>query len=180
MTPSLLHKLTPPNKSSSRSSWTKNVCDTSGMIQCSISGVRLECGAQPARRRKRSSPDVPLKFTFIVAVPSVPQYEVNCDDICSHQSFCEEECAFNYHTAMESTFVVISSTITNIFNSSNSELPRAPSASQPPQDTNSSGGPDHTMVTFGGILLVPDTIVVQEVSSFCDVGFASGNCSCGE
>ena len=158
----------------------QNVCDTAGMMQCSISDVRLECGVQPARRRKRSSPDIPLKFTFIVAVPSVPQSEVNCDDICSDQSFCEEDCAINYHTAVESTFVVVSDTITDIFNTNKTELSQTPGPSQSPQDTNVTEVEERPTVTFGGILLVPDTVVVQEVSSSCDVGFASRNGSCGE
>ena len=153
---------------------SQNLCGTSGMIQCSISDVTLECGDVTFKRRKRST-NFRLKFKFTVAIPALPRSEVDCNDYCVRQSYCEERCADNYNAAAESELVTVSNVIPEIFDRSNTDLPTAPI---PPD--NELPTEEDTAVTFGGILLVPDAVEVQNVTAFCDEGFTSSNDKCGK
>ena len=152
---------------------SQNLCGTSGMIQCSISDVTLECGEVMFKRRKRST-NFHLKFKFTVAVPAMPRSELDCNDYCVRQSYCEERCADNYNAAAESELFTVSNVISEIFDRSNTDLPTAVTADYELETE------DGSVVTFGGLLLVPDVVVVKNVSVFCDAGFMFSNDTCGK
>ena len=140
-----------------------------------MSDVTLECGDYTFKRRKRST-NFRLKFKFTVAIPAVPRCEVDCNDYCVRQSYCEERCADNYNAAAESELVTLSNVISEIFDRSNTDLPTAP----PMFPGYGLEGEDNSEIMFGGILLVPDAVEVKNVSAFCDVGFMSSNDKCGK
>ena len=154
--------------------FSQNLCSTSGMMQCSMSDVTLECGDVTFKRRKRST-NFRLKFKFTVAIPAVPRSEVDCNDYCVRQSYCEERCADNYKATAESELVAASNVIQEIFDGSNTHLFMAPISIgfglQPEEDT---------ALMFGGILMTLERVQVKNVSAFCDMGFASSNDKCGK
>lgn len=70
----------------------QNLCQDTGLLQCSINDVTLECGIEASSgfgRRKRSSRMV-LRFHFTVAIPETPRVAIDCGDICPRNSYCEE------------------------------------------------------------------------------------------
>ena len=153
---------------------SQNLCGTSGMIQCTISDVTLECGDVMFKRRKRST-NSRLKFKFTVAIPALPRSEVDCNDYCVRQSYCEVRCTDNYNAAAESELITLSNVIPEIFDRNNTDLPTAPIP--PGNDLETE---DDSAIMFGGIVLVPDVVEVKHVSAFCDEGFMSSNDKCGK